>query len=853
MVSNEVFVGAGVSVTLIPESRINLGKVCYKSYGLSADNKNTLVRYSVGASFRNQYKLIPDLYTGCQIALYDGTSTTYQTIASNDVESIYLNGKLDDFPDLSGGTAYMEIQPLGAPLPAPILKGAVAVKTYDAVNTTANNDKIAVSDGSVYSVGDKIYNDADLTNLIGKVISISGNDLMLETAVTATATTDGANATVTMSQSVDGIILGGDTIDIAGTDKIVKSVNGTTVVLTTTITASGATVKRGVAITTDSIGSAYTIYVDEGRTLLSDNWLGLVNTVSPPSVEVEMKQLNLTLSGSRNFAYQYKGAETVSGGSMDLSLNNGSWLYYALGKMSALSATHTLPHSDGAIQGLAITNAGANLTDGDYTNKAITGGDGSSGIANFTVSNSVVSAVSVHTAGSGYLSTNSGLTVPAITINPNRPFAANANIHAQLNGGAASATNGTYTGLATTCDGAGVGATITIVVGGGQTTSATIVAVGDEYSIGDELTVAQNLVTGAGGNLVFTLIQADLATVTQPTFAVTSTSNPVDSHTAADVALTADRLYMVTDANTDDQSGPYFHRGIKGSNALVPPLAAGQTIATTDLVTTPTLSGTTINNPFEYVFGEADNERLPSFALEVNYEKGSLTTPQVDNLNPNENVKSDIILGNQLNSLTLNFEEGQELKTSLDFSALRKFGSPNKYVLKNYRGTDLDTTINTNLQNFSSVDSFNKPFFYFDGTIKMFGNPFARVKTGSLTITNNLTQHRFIGNYNRQRMTTQIPGQRTYELSFTSLVTDSTIADALRTDLEYGGVAEGQEIELTFTKDNNEQISIVLKDYLISASSWSIPDDKGPIECEMTVMARNLETCTYTGAWMLQG
>ena len=44
-----------------------------------------------------------------------------------------------------------------------------------------------------------------------------------------------------------------------------------------------------------------------------------------------------------------------------------------------------------------------------------------------------------------------------------------------------------------------------------------------------------------------------------------------------------------------------------------------------------------------------------------------------------------------------------------------------------------------------------------------------------------------------------------------------------------------------------------LKDYLISASTWSIPDDKGPIECEMTVMARNLETCTYTGAWMLQG
>ena len=66
-------------------------------------------------------------------------------------------------------------------------------------------------------------------------------------------------------------------------------------------------------------------------TLLSDNWLGLVETLTPPNVEVEMKQLNLAVSGSRNFAYQYKGAETVSGGSLDISLNNGSWLYYTLG------------------------------------------------------------------------------------------------------------------------------------------------------------------------------------------------------------------------------------------------------------------------------------------------------------------------------------------------------------------------------------------------------------------------------------------------------------------------------------------------------------------------------------------
>jgi len=71
--------------------------------------------------------------------------------------------------------------------------------------------------------------------------------------------------------------------------------------------------------------------------LLSDNWLGLVNTFTPPNVEVEMKQLNLAVSGTRNFAHQFKGAETVSGGSMDISLNNGSWLYYALGNISSIA------------------------------------------------------------------------------------------------------------------------------------------------------------------------------------------------------------------------------------------------------------------------------------------------------------------------------------------------------------------------------------------------------------------------------------------------------------------------------------------------------------------------------------
>ena len=57
-----------------------------------------------------------------------------------------------------------------------------------------------------------------------------------------------------------------------------------------------------------------------------------------------MKQLNLAVSGSRNYSHQFKAAETVSGGSLELMLNNGSWLYYALG-----AATYTIDVSNGAV------------------------------------------------------------------------------------------------------------------------------------------------------------------------------------------------------------------------------------------------------------------------------------------------------------------------------------------------------------------------------------------------------------------------------------------------------------------------------------------------------------------------
>ena len=402
-------------------------------------------------------------------------------------------------------------------------------------------------------------------------------------------------------------------------------------------------------------------------TLLSDNWLGLVNTFGPPNVEVEVKQLSLAVSGTRNFAYQFKGSETVSGGNLDLSMNNASWLYYALGSITAISG-------------------------GESANDLVSGSD---------------SAIATH--------------------------------------------KGFYL---------------------------------DES--------AKTVVRGIGGAFY----------------------PPIHVSGAA--------RYRHDDSNI------------------------GNDIHAWD------------GTPLTYTFDEVNGDELPSFALEVVYAKDGRTSTTVPDTNdPNENMYSRVFTGCQVNNFTINFEEGQEVKCAVDYVTRRAFDIPNS-------GTYASTTLNesfdgflptrgvtgaaeltssTGLANFST-DANNQPFMFSDGSIKLFGQTYARVKSGSLAIANNLAAQRFVGNYGREVTSKHLPGQRTYEVSMNLLITDTKIWDELRNEYESTG-----NIELAFTKSNGDAMSLTLSDYLITAVTVPFPEDKGPIEVEMTAQARTLGTVTYTGTW----
>jgi len=391
-------------------------------------------------------------------------------------------------------------------------------------------------------------------------------------------------------------------------------------------------------------------------TLLSDHWLGLVDTFTPPNVEVEMKQLNLAVSGSRNYVHQFKGAETVSGGSLELMMNNGSWLYYALG------------------------------------------------------------------AGTFAINTSNGTTDSWL----------------------------------------------------GDT---------NDFLVFDR---DDKIVRSIAGN-----------------------EYPLRLHSGG-TALTA--------GSVDNPNNYYIRKN------------------TAEL---------------DYTFTELNGDTLPSFALEVTYDKSTVGASTVIDSNTNNiNRYCRIFTGCQVNSLTLNFEEGQELKATVDLVTRRAFDAPDGFLPRRGVAVGVDGLQNYHKTREGGVKDDDYPFLFSDGSIKLFGQNVTRVKSGSLTISNEIQPQRFVGNTNRQTVSAHIPGQRTYEISLTMLVTDTELWDELRKQDEFDSTNGANLLELKFTKGNGEEIEIKLDDYIIQNVTVPFPTDKGPVEVEATISARTLAPngCTYSNA-----
>jgi hypothetical protein len=205
-----------------------------------------------------------------------------------------------------------------------------------------------------------------------------------------------------------------------------------------------------------------------------------------------------------------------------------------------------------------------------------------------------------------------------------------------------------------------------------------------------------------------------------------------------------------------------------------------------------------------------------------------------------------IARGNRVNTLTMTANENEELKMTMDCMARKVHELEKTESYEARRGV----TNETDFKNYSSNDKFLEPFFFSSGSISLFGQNFLRITNFTLTMNNTLTDKRFIG-IGSKAIKDAIPAQRTYELTFTALVTDDLLFNELKNQNETTGTV----IDLIFDKSNGEQIRLKFDNYMLTTNSWPIPEDKGAVMVEATIIPRTLASngCTVKTHWILQG
>ena len=324
MVNTEIFLGSGASVTLVPEIDIYLE-------ALTVTETNT--KLNLAATFTNNFSLVNNLYVGCVLEFYDaGVYTSTHRITANTDTTITFHPAISSAITVAVATDYFHMRGYGSPCPAPKVTSGT---TYTASTTTVNFtsdlfadyddtsivfSKVPTSSGTTATDSAVWFKTASQTyggsvSPVGEA-DISGQNTREEYAVVFVAA---VNALANLSATRNGAVVT-VTNEFGGvnTATVLYELDGSTAIANTGITAT----------TTLGTTTATTI----GKRLNSDNWLGLVDSLTFPPNEVEVQQKNLFVGGSRNFTHQYKGIETAGGASIGVTSNHGAWLYYFLGK-----------------------------------------------------------------------------------------------------------------------------------------------------------------------------------------------------------------------------------------------------------------------------------------------------------------------------------------------------------------------------------------------------------------------------------------------------------------------------------------------------------------------------------------
>ena len=132
--------------------------------------------------------------------------------------------------------------------------------------------------------------------------------------------------------------------------------------------------------------------------------------------------------------------------------------------------------------------------------------------------------------------------------------------------------------------------------------------------------------------------------------------------------------------------------------------------------------------------------------------------------------------------MTITANENEEVKITMDLNTRQvfSFAEGDKYEA---RRAGEDETAFVNFSSNTNTPTFLEPFFFSGGTLEAFDQTFLKITNLTLTINNNLQDKRFVGSGSKS-IKNALPAQRTYEISFTGLVTDDKLYKELVNNTE---------------------------------------------------------------------
>ena len=259
-------------------------------------------------------------------------------------------------------------------------------------------------------------------------------------------------------------------------------------------------------------------------------------------------------------------------------------------------------------------------------------------------------------------------------------------------------------------------------------------------------------------------------------------------------------------------------------------------------------------------------DTLPSFCLEVSQRRRDSVdgdTSVADGSAADSKELTRVYRGCKVKDWTISTDNDAALKLALNFDSAFCYTDTGRLEGGDYAGSRytphrmFDDTANNQAKRYVSGigKGTQKPFMFYNGTMKLAGQTIAQVTNFTLTGNTGLTTHYAINGADTPASSSldQVPfsgsrnpallieGQTSYDMSMEIIVDDPIFFHKMRTATEFTNSTANQ-IVLEFTKQgpgtNREKMSILIDDYYIIEAPIQIPEDKGAVKSALKVMPK---------------